>query len=423
MLSAWRARAVAEPSAVGLAAALGIGVLIGLDRERRKGEGADRAAAGVRTFALAALLGGAAMVTGGAALTGIAAVAVGLFALVGYTRAHGDDPGMTTEVALVLTVILGAFAQIDTPYAAGLGVVVAMLLTERQRMHRFVQRVMSEQELEDLLLLAAAAAVVLPLVPDRGMGPYGAVNPAVVWRLVVLVMAIGGAGYVSLRLLGPRLGLPVAGLAGGFVSSVATIGSMAGVSRRNPGLRQAAVAGAILSSVATIVQMAVVLAATSTAVLREVAPALGASGTVAVIAGSMAGRRVGSVPTGETITQGRAFDLRQALLLAATVAGLMVVAAALNDTLGSSGLFVGTAVAGFADAHAAAISAATLVAQGKVSAAEAAPAILAGLTANTVTKAIVAFASGRRTFGWLIGIGLAAMMVALWAGAAISWSV
>ncbi len=423
MLSAWRARAVAEPSAVGLAAALGIGVLIGLDRERRKGEGADRAAAGVRTFALAALLGGAAMVTGGAALTGIAAVAVGLFALVGYMRAHGDDPGMTTEVALVLTVILGAFAQIDTPYAAGLGVVVAMLLTERQRMHRFVQRVMSEQELEDLLLLAAAAAVVLPLVPDRGMGPYGAVNPAVVWRLVVLVMAIGGAGYVSLRLLGPRLGLPVAGLAGGFVSSVATIGSMAGVSRRNPGLRQAAVAGAILSSVATIVQMAVVLAATSTAVLREVAPALGASGTVAVIAGSMAGRRVGSVPTGETITQGRAFDLRQALLLAATVAGLMVVAAALNDTLGSSGLFVGTAVAGFADAHAAAISAATLVAQGKVSAAEAAPAILAGLTANTVTKAIVAFASGRRTFGWLIGIGLAAMMVALWAGAAISWSV
>ena len=423
MLSAWRARAVAEPSAVGLAAALGIGVLIGLDRERRKGEGADRAAAGVRTFALAALLGGAAMVTGGAALTGIAAVAVGLFALVGYTRAHGDDPGMTTEVALVLTVILGAFAQIDTPYAAGLGVVVAMLLTERQRMHRFVQRVMSEQELEDLLLLAAAAAVVLPLVPDRGMGPYGAVNPAVVWRLVVLVMAIGGAGYVSLRLLGPRLGLPVAGLAGGFVSSVATIGSMAGVSRRNPGLRQAAVAGAILSSVATIVQMAVVLAATSTAVLREVAPALGASGTVAVIAGSMAGWRVGSVPTGETITQGRAFDLRQALLLAATVAGLMVVAAALNDTLGSSGLFVGTAVAGFADAHAAAISAATLVAQGKVSAAEAAPAILAGLTANTVTKAIVAFASGRRTFGWLIGIGLAAMMVALWAGAAISWSV
>ena len=423
MLSAWRARAVAEPSAVGLATALGIGVLIGLDRERRKGEGADRAAAGVRTFALAALLGGAAMVTGGAALTGIAAVAVGLFALVGYTRAHGDDPGMTTEVALVLTVILGAFAQIDTPYAAGLGVVVAMLLTERQRMHRFVQRVMSEQELEDLLLLAAAAAVVLPLVPDRGMGPYGAVNPAVVWRLVVLVMAIGGAGYVSLRLLGPRLGLPVAGLAGGFVSSVATIGSMAGVSRRNPGLRQAAVAGAILSSVATIVQMAVVLAATSTAVLREVAPALGASGTVAVIAGSMAGRRVGSVPTGETITQGRAFDLRQALLLAATVAGLMVVAAALNDTLGSSGLFVGTAVAGFADAHAAAISAATLVAQGKVSAAEAAPAILAGLTANTVTKAIVAFASGRRTFGWLIGIGLAAMMVALWAGAAISWSV
>src|SRR5487761_2067513 len=217
MLFAWRARAVAEPSAVGLATALGIGVLIGLDRERRKGEGADRAAAGVRTFALASLLGGVAMVTGGAALTGIAAVAVGLFALVGYVRAHGDDPGMTTEVALVLTVILGAFAQIDTPYAAGLGVVVAMLLTERQRMHRFVQRVMSEQELEDLLLLAAAAAVVLPLVADRGMGPYGAVNPAVVWRLVVLVMAIGGAGYVSLRLLGPRLGLPVAGLAGGFV--------------------------------------------------------------------------------------------------------------------------------------------------------------------------------------------------------------
>ena len=138
-----------------------------------------------------------------------------------------------------------------------------ILLASRTRLHRFVQRVLSEQELHDLLLLAAAALVVLPLAPDRAVGPLSVINPRTVWRLVVIFMAISGAGYIGLRLLGPGIGLALSGFASGFVSSSATIGAMGARARENPAVRPGAVAGAVLSTVATVIQMALLLAATS----------------------------------------------------------------------------------------------------------------------------------------------------------------
>src|SRR6185436_20954258 len=110
-----------------------------------------------------------------------------------------------------------------------------------------------------------------PLAPDRALGPLGVLNPRTLWRLVVIVMAVGGAGYVAVRLLGARRGLPLSGFASGFISSAATIGALGARARREPGLCRAAVAGAVLSTVATVIQMAIVLAATSTAVVRALA--------------------------------------------------------------------------------------------------------------------------------------------------------
>ena len=110
--------------------------------------------------------------------------------------------------------------------AAGLAVTVAVLLAARSRLHRFVRSVLTEDELQDALIFAGATLVVLPLVPDRPMGPYGALNPHSIWILVILVMAISAAGYIAVRMLGARFGLPIAGLASGFISSTATIGAM-----------------------------------------------------------------------------------------------------------------------------------------------------------------------------------------------------
>src|SRR5215218_8676105 len=122
---------------VGFAIALGIGLLIGADRERRKGHGPSRAAAGIRTFAIVSLAGAAAHTIGGEALLAAVVVAVAALAGLSYWRAGSDDPGLTTEATLVLTTLLGALAMSHAGLAAGIGVVVAALLHSRERIHSF----------------------------------------------------------------------------------------------------------------------------------------------------------------------------------------------------------------------------------------------------------------------------------------------
>ena len=396
-----------------LAVALGIGLLLGAERERRKGRGPSREAAGVRTFALVALLGGLAAQVGGEAVVAAALLFVGAAAIVSYLDTDRDDPGMTTEVALVVAFLLGALAQEETQLAAGLAVVVALVLLYRDPIHRLVRDVLSEQELHDGLLFAAAALVVLPLVPDEGIGPNEALNPFVVWRLVVVVMAVQGFGYVVLRLIGPRFGLLLSGFVSGFVSSTATVAAMASRAAHEPALRTGAVAAAVVSTIATVVLLAIVVAATSAATLAECAAPLVLAGVAAVAYGAAVARRALREPA-QVTEHGRAFDLRTPVVLALTVAGVLVVAGALNDALGPRGAILGAAVAGFADAQSAAVSVAALAAAGKLTAAEAAVGVLAALTTNSVSKSVVASMLGGRRFATGVTIGLVMVVTAAW---------
>ncbi|MGB8401388.1 MgtC/SapB family protein, partial [Bradyrhizobium sp.] len=209
-----------------LAVALGIGLLIGAERERRKGSGPSRSPAGIRTFTIASLAGAVSLLVGGPMLLAITTAGAIVLIAVGYWRGHEDDPGLTTEIALTATVLLGALSMQQPPLAAGLGVTVAVVLAAKSRLHHFVRNFLAESELQDALIFAGATLVVLPLVPDRPMGPYGALNPHAIWVIVILIMAISSAGYVAVRLLGTKFGLPVAGLASGFISSTATVGAM-----------------------------------------------------------------------------------------------------------------------------------------------------------------------------------------------------
>src|SRR5882724_13034860 len=225
-----------HPFVIGFLVALGVGLLIGIDRERHKGDGAARHAAGLRTFTLASLSGAVAMAAGNEILLAAAALGMVVFAGVSYWRARDSDPGLTTETALVLTTLLGGLAMREPEFAAGLGVVTAVLLAARSALHRFVRSVLTDDELRDLLVFAAATLVVLPLLPDHPIGPYGALNLRTIWLIVILVMAVGALGHVAVRVVGPRYGLPLAGLASGFISSSATIGTMGARAAREPEL-------------------------------------------------------------------------------------------------------------------------------------------------------------------------------------------
>src|SRR5450755_2419549 len=156
-----------DPLILNFAVAIGIGLLIGAERERRKGDGPTRSPAGIRTFTITALAGAVSITLGGELLLTVAASGVILLACIAYWRGHDDDPGLTTEIALILTALLGGLAMQQPMLAGGLAVTVAVLLAARSPLHGFVRSVLTEDELTDGLIFAGATLVVLPLVPDR----------------------------------------------------------------------------------------------------------------------------------------------------------------------------------------------------------------------------------------------------------------
>jgi uncharacterized membrane protein (DUF4010 family) len=407
---------VTETLAVRLAISLAIGLLIGAERERRKGVGAERAPAGIRTFALAALAGGVSLAFGSEAILVVTALVIGALATVGYGRSRARDPGLTTEIALVTTVLLGALAVREPGLASGLAVGVVSLLAARTRLHRFVRRVLTEQELHDALVFAAAALVVLPLTPDRPIGPLGVVNPRTLWRLAVIFLAISGAGYVALRALGPKVGLALSGFVSGFVSSSATIGAMGNRAKESKALRPSAVAGAVLSTVATVVQLVALLAATSTVTLFAMRWPLLFAGLAAVAYALGFAIRGARSRVSDHAERGRAFRLGLALVFAVTISLATLASAAVHQWLGERGLVLAAAVAGLADAHSAAIAVASLVAAGKLPPGDAVLPILVGLTSNTLTKAVLAVLPGEKAYALEIIPGLIIVIGAAWAG-------
>jgi uncharacterized membrane protein (DUF4010 family) len=394
-------------------------LLIGGERERRKRQKRAPVSAGLRTFAVAALVGALSYGLGGAVTLAVATAAVGLLAAVAGREISDEDPGITTEVALLFTVLLGGLADAQPMLAAGVGVTVAILLAARSPLHRFVGEALTEDEVRDALVFAAATLVVLPLAPNRAMGPFGALNPHAIWIVVILVLTIGGVGHAAMRLAGARLGLPIAGLASGFVSSIATIGAMGARAAKAPAILPAAVAAAVLSTVATLIEMAAVIAATSVPTLRALAGPLLGAGLAAVAYGAAFTLRALRQPLASDPAPGHAFSLKSALLFAGTLSVVLAASAALRAAFGEAGSIAAAALAGLVDAHAAAVSIASLVATGRMAAPDAVAPILAGLTTNTVTKLILAASSGGRAFAVRVIPGLILVVAAAW-GAALA---
>ena len=399
--------------------ALGAGLLIGVDRERHQGDGDQRGAAGVRTFVILALLGAIAGTAGMPWLTAVLGAGVVALAVLGYWRTQAADPGLTTEVAMLATFAMGVLATLDAALAAGLGVLIAILLAARTRLHAFARAALTDREFHDAILLAGAALIVLPLLPDRPLDPLGAINPRLVWRLTVIVMLVNAAGYAALRLLGPRWGLPLAGLFGGFVSSAATIAALGRRSREDPGQMQGALAGAALSSVGTVLQLALVIGATSTAILGRLALPLAAMGMVAIATGGVMSRRHAATASAAEAPGGRAFNPRHALVFAAILAAMLLAVAALERLFGARGVVGGAVAGGFLDTHSAAASVSALAVRGVIATDAAVIAIAMAISANVATKLWVAAAGGGARYFSRLAPGLVAMVTALWVGIAV----
>ncbi|WP_297914612.1 DUF4010 domain-containing protein [Thiomonas sp.] len=397
-------------------AALGAGLLIGVERERSHPD--EQASAGLRSFALAALAGAVAARLGELALVAVV-LAAGALAVAGYLRTRDTDPGITTEIALLLCLLLGALAMREAALASALAVLAAVLLAAKARLHGFVRSVLSEQELQHGLLLAASVLVVLPLLPNRALPALGGLNPHVLWTLAVLLMAIQTLGHIALRWLGPLRGLALTGLLGGFVSSTATIAAMARRAREHPGWFDACLAGALWSNVSTVVQLGAMTAVVAPGLLPRLAPGLLLAAGVTLGAGWWSVRLArrgeqGAPPT--PAVAGRPFSPRAALVFAAAVGAMLFVSEQAYRRFGGSGVLVATALAGLADAHASAVSALQLHAGGGLAAATAAICVGAAFSTNAVSKTVAAATGGNARFTRLLALSQVAMVLAFWVG-------
>lgn len=401
----------------GLLTALGIGLLIGAVRERRKQDGL-LVVAGLRTHAVAALLGALTAWFGPSLLLAVVLL-VGLFVLLSYRYTAKQDPGLTSEVALVLTVVLGALAMREAALAAAIGVVTAILLEARTALHRLTRELLTERELHDALILLASALVILPLLPDGSIDPWNAIHPQALWRVVVLVLAVGMIGHMAQRWAGIRLGLAVAGFLSGFISSTAAVAHFGDHARRNPSQIRFAIAAALFANLASLILLAGIVASLSPELIRAAAVPL-LSVAVILLAGGLVGFG-GALDKDESFEaeDGRSFRTGHALVLAAAIGGVMLLSAIAQHYFGDRGALAIAALAALAEWHAAAASVAQMQASAALSTEMARWGLVLLLASGGLAKSVLAWISGPRVYALAITAALllsaaAAAATALW---------
>jgi uncharacterized membrane protein (DUF4010 family) len=406
-----------DPEALyALIEALGIGLLIGIERERSTGSPDGDATTGVRTFALASLIGAISMITGGLSLLMVSVAVVAVTRIVSVARRADPNVGLTTSLALIAVVLLGALAVETAMLAAGIAVVIASLLAAREMLRGFSRSVLTAPELRDGLILGVSILVILPLLPNLDLGPGGALNPRSLFVIVVVIMLISAAGHIATRVIGARLGLPVSGFLSGFVSSTSTIVALGQRAAEKPEDAQSAAAGATLSSVSSLVQIGIILLALSPSMFTVGLPLLFGAGLAATLHGAaifvLALHRKVEPAVLELPSQ--VFSVKGAVSFALLVAVVMLVSAFLNDFFGNAAVLVTVALAGLVSTNSATVALASLVAAGQISALDGALPLALALSANTVVRLMISWRGKNAAFRKTVSFGLLLQLAALW---------
>jgi uncharacterized membrane protein (DUF4010 family) len=386
-----------------LAVALGIGLIVGLERGwKTREQPSGLRPAGLRTFAIAGLGGGVlatASLPDRFMVLAAGTFVVGALIVAAYVIASREqrDFGMTTELALLTTFGLGAVAALDAPAeAAAAAIVMTLLLGFKAEFHAAIGK-LERQELLATLQLAAIAAVLLPLLPNRDLGPWGAVNPRVVGMLVLLIAALSYVGYFAVRMLGARLGLTLTAFFGGLSSSTAVTVAYARRARTEPAHRLVLGAGIALAAATMVPRLVVELSAVNRSLLGALAPTFAALLLVplgAVLYLVVGGR--GGTPSGE-LKLSNPLQLRAALGFGALLIVLFVGTEGMRRALGDAGTYSVAAIAALLDVDAVTLAMAEDAARGTVEPVTAQRAIALAALVNTGAKAVLAAALGGPT--------------------------
>jgi uncharacterized membrane protein (DUF4010 family) len=403
-------------NATAIAVALGIGLLIGIERERRKGVGAVRAAAGVRSFTLIALMGAVAQLLDSTPMLILAGAHVIVLAAVSYHATREHDPGITTELAMFWTFMLGVMATTQPLLAAALAVVSGLILLLRQDIHHFSAQILTAAELRSALLLLAAVLIVLPVLPSTPIDPWQALSLRKIWLVAIMLMAVSSLSHIALRSIGPKYGLLVSMLASGFISGVATFTHLARSAKIDPiHCRRYSVA-ATVSYLAGLIQAALILFTINAELLRQLYGSLVAAACVPIAYGLFHARTsaASQSASAESLpTPSAPFDYKVLVSLVAMLSVVTLITAALAHRFGAQSVLMASAISGLMDSHAAIASVASLTAQQQLTLHFAALGALIALSSSVLGKMLIARLGGRQ-FALQITLPSVLLMAALW---------
>lgn len=377
--------------ALRFAAALGLGLLLGFERERKRD--AEMLFGGVRTFALIALLGALGAFVQREMnqdwLILAAFISMSALVIVSYaTTAARGELGITSEVTALLAFIVGALCGWENVgIASVVAVVCLLLLTLKDFLHTMARRV----EIADViatLQFAVISVIILPLLPDQNFGPppLDVLNPYKIWLMVVLIAGLNFLGYVLVKILGNQHGLIATGLLGGLVSSTAVTLSFAQRSRSEPAMSRSFVLAILVAWTIMFARVVIMVALVNSALAAGLALALGCMGATGLIVSFVLWRCNKSRQTGTVVAGANPFELTEAIKFGLLFGIVTVVAKAAEVYLGTTGLYLAGALAGLTDVDAISLSMANLALSDSTIVGVAQRTIVIAVLSNTLVK-------------------------------------
>lgn len=403
---------------------LSIGLLVGLERGWRERHGpAGSRTAGFRTYGIIGFLGG---IFGALAQTldapYIFSVGFAGFALIfGWFCAQEAKQDKSNSVTAAITGLcvfaLGGMAVLgDYKVAAGCGTALATILASREILHQLLKKV-SWVELRSALILAVMTTIILPLLPDRAIDPWGGFNPWEVWFFTVLTAAISYIGYIASRILGTKRGLLVSGITGGLVSSTAVTVAFAVAARSSTNKVQLAGAASCAAMMSLLRVSAIVGILQPTLLVIIIGPTLTAA-SVLGLWGLFLLRKHETTVSLENKPLQNPFRLAPLLIFACGFAGISTISAALVPKFGTTSMLLTSALSGMFDVDVAVLSAVRLFSQ-SIQPTSIGYAILVSLCANAFGRLFLAVLAGPRSYWAHLLIGTA---MALGAGALVLYA-
>lgn len=398
-------------------ASLGIGVLMGLVRERRPGT-----LAGLRTFSLIALLGTLGGLLSERAeaswLLPAALLVLGAMMIAADRNDEAQEPGTTSTVAVLLCFCLGAMVWFGPLLpAVALGLLSTALLHFKPALSGFATR-LTPADISSLLRFAAVSLLVLPILPDQGYGPYGALNPYRIWLMVVLISGLSLGGYLLLQIIGAGRGVVLIGVLGGLVSSTATSLTFSRQVRDDPEQLRSARLVILIANLVVLLRLAALALAVSPAALPALAPMLGCGFLFGAIVVLWTLRRTPSAEQGALVIRNPG-EMRAALSFAGLYAVVLVGVAWMEDRVGEGGVYLAAAVSGLTDLDAISLSAMEMFNTERLDSTALSLTLLIAYGANLLFKLGLVYAVAGRA----LAVGLIGGFAAAAAGLGLGWLV